>query len=331
MGTRVSILIAAYNIEMFIDDCLYSAINQTYKNIEIIVVNDGSTDNTKIIIEKYLKENSNLKLINQENGGLVSARKAGVENAKGDFVFFLDGDDTIPHDAIENLVCGINENTDIVVANYSINRNKYSKVVKSYGFISGNKFDLLTNIYKNSLCNLWGNLYSITLFKDFKFPLELYKSIGEDLVIITYLILNSKGTIEYINETTYNYEIRSNSIIGSVVKESIWGQGFNAFLLTSNILDKFIAKEKVKLGYLKLLDSYVVGYIMSNRKISDYKPGLITSLKYAKKNKILYKKEMRPFNYTIMIIAYYNIFISRFIGRFSLKKRNYFNNIKSKM
>ncbi|MDU4936124.1 MAG: glycosyltransferase family A protein, partial [Peptostreptococcaceae bacterium] len=100
---KVSIIIAAYNIEDYINRCLNSIVNQSFKDIEIIVVNDGSTDNTINIINNFAKNDVRIKVIDKKNGGLIEARKSGLARASGEYILFLDGDDWLHIEAIEKL------------------------------------------------------------------------------------------------------------------------------------------------------------------------------------------------------------------------------------
>ncbi|HDT8036797.1 TPA: glycosyltransferase family 2 protein, partial [Enterococcus faecalis] len=112
----VSVVIPVYNVEKYVEKCLDSVINQTYQNLEIIIVNDGSTDNSLSVCQKKKLSDSRIKLINKENGGLSSARNAGIECAQGEFICFIDSDDWIELDYIEVLLNGMeNTNVDISV------------------------------------------------------------------------------------------------------------------------------------------------------------------------------------------------------------------------
>ena len=93
MKTLFSVIIPIYNVEKYINDCIDSVLQQDYKNIEIILINDGSKDNSQLICEKKVKEDSRIRLINKQNGGLSSARNVGLDNSTGDYILFLDGDD----------------------------------------------------------------------------------------------------------------------------------------------------------------------------------------------------------------------------------------------
>lgn len=116
MADLVSIVIPAYNAEKTIVKCLDSIVNQTYKNLEIIVVNDGSKDKTKEIIENY--GDHRIVLINKENGGVSSARNKGIDVAQGEYITFIDSDDYVAHDYIEALLTPCQNGADISCSNY---------------------------------------------------------------------------------------------------------------------------------------------------------------------------------------------------------------------
>lgn len=118
---KVSIIVPAYNVENYIERTLISIINQTFKYFELIVVNDGSTDNTpKIIEDTLVNSNINYNIINKSNGGVSTTRNVGIESAKGDYIFFLDGDDFIKEDCIEKLYTALISNEcDAAYTNYT--------------------------------------------------------------------------------------------------------------------------------------------------------------------------------------------------------------------
>lgn len=104
MKPKISVLVPAYNVALWLPSCLDSILAQTYQNLEIIVVNDGSTDNTGTILDSYAKKNGRIVAIHQKNAGLVAARETGIAHATGDYVTFVDGDDTIAPDMYEHLM-----------------------------------------------------------------------------------------------------------------------------------------------------------------------------------------------------------------------------------
>ena len=136
----VSIIVPIYNKEKELKQCIESVINQTYTNLEIILVNDGSTDLSREICEKFLQSDSRIKLINKKNEGVELARVTGLKYATGDYVTFVDPDDWIQNNAIEVLVNSIKkENADVSFG-------KLCRVLDKYGFIKRNTKN---NIYNN--------------------------------------------------------------------------------------------------------------------------------------------------------------------------------------
>ena len=101
---KVSVIVPVYNVGKYLEECLNSIINQTYKNIEMVIVNDGSTDNSLDIIEKFKNKDNRIKLINQINKGVSVARNIGLLNSTGNYIFFVDPDDYIEIDCINKLV-----------------------------------------------------------------------------------------------------------------------------------------------------------------------------------------------------------------------------------
>lgn len=100
---KISVIVPVYNVEKYIRQCLESIINQTYKNLEIIIVNDGTRDNSMKIVEEYLSD-ERIRVINKENGGISSARNRGIEEATGEYVSFVDSDDWLEIDLYERIV-----------------------------------------------------------------------------------------------------------------------------------------------------------------------------------------------------------------------------------
>ena len=122
----ISVIIPVYNVEKYLRRCIDSVINQTYKNLEIIIVDDGSTDNSSNICDEYTNKDSRVKVVHKENGGLSSARNVGIELAKGDLIAFVDSDDYIELEMYEKLKENMDKyDSDIAICQY-YNSFKYS-------------------------------------------------------------------------------------------------------------------------------------------------------------------------------------------------------------
>lgn len=158
----ISIIVPVYNVERYISRCIESLINQTYINIEIILVDDGSTDNSYNICEKYAKEDLRVKLFHKKNGGVSSARNIGLKNAKGEYITFVDSDDWVKDDMIEHLLKKLNDNNvDISICTCIVATNE-----SMWDPNEGREDCLITEkeaikrlLYKE-YCVVWGTLFS---------------------------------------------------------------------------------------------------------------------------------------------------------------------------
>ena len=119
-GELISVIVPIYNIDRYVGICIESIIKQTYDNLEIILVDDGSTDKSPVICDLYATKDNRIKVIHKPNGGLVSARKAGVQNATGKFVGYVDGDDYVEPTFFESLYNAITRyDADVAISGYS--------------------------------------------------------------------------------------------------------------------------------------------------------------------------------------------------------------------
>lgn len=202
----LSVIVPVYNGEKYIKDCLESIINQTYRDLQIIVVNDGSTDNTEAIVREIVDNDSRVQLINKENGGVSSARNLGLEYAKNEFLTFVDSDDTLDIDMYGTLMKYTGNNDyDIVHCGYKRINNNGIKEVNGTGreFIQ-NSCEALECIIEGKLFvgALWNKIYKIQLFHNIKFD-ETIK-INEDILINYNVFKKSKKSI-FIDIPKYNY------------------------------------------------------------------------------------------------------------------------------
>lgn len=201
----ISIIIPCYNAEKTIERCLESVINQTYKNIEIIVINDGSVDRTDSIIKRYTTD-KRIKYYNRSNHGIGKTRNFGIEKANGKYITFLDSDDYLPNDAIDNLYKLAQKNKlDLVVSDYYVdNKNIKSEKIKSFPITNvKNNPNLIFDI------NLapWNKLYKKELIENIKFEENLKY---EDAPFVIESIIKAKR-IGKLDKETYYYVVNSNS------------------------------------------------------------------------------------------------------------------------
>lgn len=210
---KYSIIVPAYNTEKYIDKCLKSIFLSTYKNFEVIIVNDGSTDKTEDIINKYIKKYDNIIYIKQKNMGLSMARNNGVKNATGDYLLFIDSDDYVEKELLEN----INKNIgDLDILRYQLNI-VYSDKIVSCGEEEFNVTDGISafeKIVRYKIIEM-AALYVINrkyyIDNNFEFEKGVYH---EDYGLLPLVIATAKK-VKSINYLGYNYVQRDGSIMSS--------------------------------------------------------------------------------------------------------------------
>lgn len=215
----ISIIVPIFNVEKYLKKCIESIMNQSHKKLEIILVDDGSTDGSGLICDNYKKLDSRIVVIHKQNGGLVSARKAGLDVSNGDYIGFVDGDDYIDENMYECLLDNmLKEKADIVHSSYFSNKNGKEKKIKGYNrSIIKNKNDysvLLDNIFlaqnyiAPSMCT---KLFKKNIVKDCYKNINNDLSYGEDLICFITMI-TKRYRIMVIEEAFYHYIEREGSI-----------------------------------------------------------------------------------------------------------------------
>lgn len=224
---KISVIVPVYNVEKYLSQCLDSIIHQTYKNLEIILVDDGSTDSSGLICDNYSQKDKRIKIIHKCQGGLSDARNAGLKIATGEYISFIDSDDFIDKNMYSILINNTQKyNSDIVWFNYY---NYYSKkhfinssIIKNndlYDLSSSDKIKFAKNLfyqYKMD-AHVWAKLYKRSIFNNIKFP---YGKLFEDIFVLLPILSNAK-IISTIPDCLYFYRNRSESIVNQYFKQNI--------------------------------------------------------------------------------------------------------------
>lgn len=257
---KFSIIIPVYNVEKYLNECVESVLNQTYKNMEIILVDDGSTDSSPKICDSYAEKDKRIKVIRKENGGLSSARNFGMKAMTGDYVLFLDSDDFWDDNRVlENLSAIISdENADVVCYGY---KEFYEKTNESKNviYIPEMLFSELSTEDQLEFLLTNGIFTSSACCKAIKTKLILYKNIyfvenitSEDIDWSARVLLNAQSFSLY-NDCFYAYRQRDDSITHTVKYE-------NLEMLSNNIIKCINLAEKVEEGRFKDLYLNYVAY-----------------------------------------------------------------------
>lgn len=212
----ISIIVPIYKVEKYLEKCVHTITSQTYKNLEIILVDDGSPDNCPVLCEALAKTDKRIKVIHKTNGGLSDARNVGFEHSSGDFIAFIDSDDFININYIETLYNNlIKTNADMSICNYQdvyedqeidITEKSNSEVLV---FDSTNKFEQLFGTHRVNFITAWGKLYKREIFDKIKYPIH---KIHED-EFVCHHILSLCNKVCFSDVKYYYYLQRQNSIM----------------------------------------------------------------------------------------------------------------------
>ena len=263
----ISVVVPVYNVEKYVEQCVHSIINQKYKNLEIIVVDDGSTDSSGRLCDEMLALDKRIKVIHKENGGLADARNVGIEHANGNLIGFVDSDDYIHPDFYEELYNLMEkEETDIAECQFLRvdveNIERVQEIIDEansrleYQATTQDNISALRNLYGPRLqpyikkVVVWNKLYKKSLFDDVRFPVG---KLHED-EFTTYKILYNCKNIVSTNRIMHAYMQTQNSIMRKTIKQQRIDDNLKAYEEAANFFNKINNQElehKVLRRYLE--------------------------------------------------------------------------------
>ncbi|MCM1285847.1 MAG: glycosyltransferase [Acetobacter sp.] len=202
----LSVLIPAYNASKFIKDCLNSIVNQSYKNFEVIIVNDGSTDNTAEILSLYEKNDSRVKVISQKNGGVSSARNTALKHATGEFVTFIDADDSVTKDSFKTMVELMSDDVDMIVFSHNEIRLKSKpKHENPNEFINKDDINERFQDFDNVIWWPWAKIFRRSIIAENNLEYDTSMTFGEDHIFNLLFAKHIKGKALISDKIVYNY------------------------------------------------------------------------------------------------------------------------------
>ena len=215
MGPLISVIVPIYNIENYVKRCIDSIIHQTYTNLEIILVDDGSTDSSGQMCDEYAKNDARVKVIHKENGGLSDARNAAIDIAKGKWITFVDGDDFLTASAIDSMyrakkITGAQIACCLYKLAYEGQHTEFNETYDKRKISSYSCEEALEKMLRRSEFDVsaWAKLYDYDLFTGVRYPKgELYEDLGT-----TYKLFDKAVNIALIRIDGYGYFVRSESI-----------------------------------------------------------------------------------------------------------------------
>lgn len=269
MKDFISVIVPVYKVEKYLPKCLDSIINQTYKNLEIILVDDGSPDNCPKICDEYAKKDKRIRVIHKENGGVSVARNAAISVVKGDYITFVDGDDYIAVDMYEKMINKIKrDNSDVCICGFNKVYDGYTEIVVEenlkdlnyekllIGFISNeaskNDNIIYTNNIMGSACRV---LYSRETINSHRFIEDLANC--EDL-LFNLEVLTKDTKISVLSENLYNYIQHATSFVHTTSIKKLEMQ-----LRVVQLIDDFYRDKNLDKEYLQAYKFSIYEFILN--------------------------------------------------------------------
>lgn len=306
---KISVIIPIYNVENYLKRCIDSVINQTYKNLEIILVDDGSKDNCGKICDEYAKVDSRIQVIHKINGGLSDARNAGLKVATGDYIYYIDSDDYIDNDMLEIMKKNLEKyNADISICgiykecengNYTLKRNNVIEIMNSKEAL------IKLNSFSSFDMAVWNKLYKKYIVDGIEFP---FGKKSEDYFVM-YQYFDRASNIVVIPESKYHYIQRENSISRgkNITHDYIEGSLRQKEFITAKYPDiSYVGNTAYAFSYIATYNRYIKNNVkLSNENIKLFRSEVRNYLKdILKNNYIASTKKLQAIVFSINLNLY---------------------------
>lgn len=314
----ISVIVPVYNTEKYLGRCVDSIINQTYTNLEIILVDDGSPDNSPAICDEYAKKDQRVKVIHKENGGLSSARNAGLDIAKGDFISFIDSDDFINRDMYKVLIDALGD-SDIASVQFKtvkddvIADDKQNITTKTvYGL------DYLKNICIRTMSEtVWDKLFKRDLIGKLRFDKT---RLNEDFLFLSQILLKNP-TVCCVDFVGYYYFVRAGSISRSGYGKSLRDSLYNAEFIAT-IIDKNVPNLTPYIRAYYVYQARTIIIVMTKEQFKNEKEIVQRCRVIIKENKKYIKKSFLKFKDKLFCYVFKDFpYLAKFIALMVYKKK----------
>ena len=269
-GILVSIIVPVYNVEKYLEKCVSSIINQSYKNIEIILVDDGSKDNSGLMCDEFAKKDDRIKVIHKTNGGLSSSRKSGLEQANGKYILFVDSDEWIDEETVEYLIeIAINKNSDCVCFSYVREYEEKSLIVSQNisKDIHRRLFGLINEELKNpqrmdSIASCCMKLYSKQCALKGKFFNAGDYANAEDTLFNIHALVNAQNCV-YEDKSFYHYRKYNSNSLTNLYRKKLGEKLNKVFVELSNFINENNLNEDYKIALQNRIIFSIIGFILN--------------------------------------------------------------------
>ena len=292
----ISVIVPVYNTEKYLDECIQSILNQSFTDFELLLIDDGSTDRSGAICDQYAAKDERVRVFHTENGGVSSARNVGLDEAKGEWIAFVDSDDWVKSLFLENFIRYVDD-VDIIISYSEIEtKNGIHKIeISSEGIVTNTNFhELFTKYGMTVNTTSWAKLYRKDLIEINKIRFDNRIKMGEDTVFL-YTCLLKAEKIFVLNKTDYYYRDRSESLSKQIywVEDELVGYNQLSFVIDELIKQKPIRDNEALNKLHSIVAYYVVRVLESLYKIKipfSRRISIIKSLNFSALDYICYNR-----------------------------------------
>lgn len=269
----ISVIVPVYNTEKYLDRCIQSILAQTYSNFELLLVDDGSTDSSGAICDRYAEQDSRVRVFHKPNGGVSSARNLGLDNAKGEWITFVDSDDWIEYCSFDTFIKSAD--SDLIIASMCFEQSGNIGNFPTLGKLEYKELDyiLAENIDHYSVCSPCSKIFKNSIIRDSRIRFNEKICFGEDSLFVKAYLLNAHS-IRCVSDLCYHYQDIGDNIYHKYSKS--FKSVYKYYVEIINIYDDFERTKNVSISR-----NNVVGVVFNIANICLYKNGL-ADVKYVK-------------------------------------------------
>lgn len=264
---KISVIVPVYNVEQYLPRCIDSILAQTFTDFELLLIDDGSPDNSGKICDEYAERDTRIRVFHKKNGGVSSARNMGLENAQGEWIAFVDGDDWVENSMFYEMYShALINKVDIVISDFYINDR--CKQIIDYQYNEYVPYLFFKAILEGkAMGSLWNKLFHYKLFENIKFDIEI--TYCEDVLVLAQILYKSNIIISFIHTPFYHYFKTPKSLTSIVTRTS-----FKMRLLFFEKLEKILNTQNcdfvgvITIRKMKILISMVKSLLYNNRELN---------------------------------------------------------------
>lgn len=307
MSVLISVIVPVYNVDKYLDKCIQSILSQSYTNFELLLVDDGSTDTSGDICEKYAETDHRVRVIHKKNGGVSSARNAGIDRSAGEWIAFIDADDWIYPDFLKGFIANFSYDADLYIQGYTDSGGNTLVRADRY-WKSDNLIVELDDIYLDQLYNfVWNKLFKSSIIKANVLYFDPRITMLEDLWFVYSYLLHAKSVFN-ISQVNYYYWRHESSACFKKHSFESWNlfiERFYSLFSQCAVYNKHVASRRLKVCYCWSLD--VLRSLYIDKRSSTLRIEFLKKVKkMAKENELIRSRSMHTLNNKIITFLVLN-------------------------